>query len=214
MIEAVLFDMDGVLVESESYINQAGVALFKEKGYHVDPDDFLPFTGMGENRYLGGVAELHQIPFDLEKDKKRCYEIYGSLVHGRLEPLPGVRDFISLCKIRGIKIAIATSADKIKMEINLREIKIPLESFDASVNGLEIENKKPSPDIFLKAAERLGVDSKKCLVVEDAISGVAAGKAAGAMVLGLTTTFTAKDLSEADWISKNLSNAPGEVLLW
>jgi beta-phosphoglucomutase len=63
-IQAVLFDMDGVLVESEQYINKAGVEMFREKGYVVDPADFLEFTGMGENRYLGGVAEKYAIPFD------------------------------------------------------------------------------------------------------------------------------------------------------
>jgi len=69
MVKAVLFDMDGVLVESEKFINQAGVKMFQEKGFEVKPDDFLPFTGMGENRYLGGVAEKHNIPFDVEREK-------------------------------------------------------------------------------------------------------------------------------------------------
>ena len=55
-IEAVLFDMDGVLVDSEEYICRAAVQMFQEKGHEVAPEDFLPFTGMGENRYLGGVA--------------------------------------------------------------------------------------------------------------------------------------------------------------
>ena len=214
MIKAVLFDMDGVLVESEKFINQAGVEMFRERGFNVDPDDFLQFTGMGENRYLGGVAEKHNIPFDVETDKKRTYEIYAALVRGKLKPLPGVIEFIEKCKTKGLRIAVATSADQVKMEINLREIKIPVETSDTTVNGLEIENKKPSPDIFLKAAERLDIDPEKCLVVEDAVSGVEAGKAAGARVLGLTTTFTDEDLSHADWIAKDLSDAPDEVLNW
>ena len=71
LIEAVLFDMDGVLVDSEAYIRQAAMAMFAEKGHPVLPEDFLQFTGMGENRYLGGVAEKYSIPFDLEKDKAR-----------------------------------------------------------------------------------------------------------------------------------------------
>ncbi len=214
MIKAVLFDMDGVLLESEKFINQAGVDMFKEKGYDVKHKDFLPFTGMGENRYLGGVAEKHNIPFDIEKDKLRTYQIYEGLVMGKIEALPGVLEFIGSCKNRGIRIAVATSADQVKMEINLREIRIPVETFDATVNGLEIEHKKPAPDIFLLAAERLGVDPQHCLIVEDAVSGVAAGKAAGAMVLGLTTTFSAGELAAADWIAGDLSEAPAEVLEW
>ena len=79
-IQAVLFDMDGVLVDSEAYICRAGMAMFAEKGYAVLAEDFLPFTGMGENRYLGGVAEKHQIPFNLEIDKARTYEFYAEMV--------------------------------------------------------------------------------------------------------------------------------------
>jgi beta-phosphoglucomutase len=214
MIKAVLFDMDGVLLESEEYINRAGVLMFREKGYEVRPEDFLPFTGMGEDRYLGGVAEKYNIPFNVDQDKKRTYEIYGELVHNNIDPLPGVLDFIEKCKSRGLRIAVATSADLVKMEINLKEINLPVSTFDATVNGLEIEHKKPSPDIFLKAAERIATDPTACLVVEDAVSGVKAGKSAGAKVLALTTTFSAAELGQADWIAKDLSEAPDAVLSW
>ncbi len=213
-ITAVLFDMDGVLLESEAYINRAGVMMFREKGYEVDPDDFLEFTGMGENRYLGGVAEKNDIPFDLDKDKARTYEIYASLIHGKIEPLPGVLSIIKKCKKRNLKIAVATSADRVKMEINLDEIGIPVSTFDATVNGQDIKHLKPEPDIFLEAARRVDANPENCLVIEDAVSGVSAGKAAGAKVLALTTTFSTEELSEADWIAKDLSEAPEEVLNW
>ncbi len=214
LIEAVLFDMDGVLVDSEAYICQAGINMFAEKGYTVSAEDFLPFTGMGENRYLGGVAKKHSVPFDLEKDKARTYEIYADLVRGKLSPLDGVHDFIDKCCDRGLKIAVASSADPVKVNINLEEIGLKREQFQAVVTGLDIEHKKPAPDIFLKAARLLKADPLRCLVVEDAISGVRAGKAAGAMVLALTTAFSPEELSEADWISSTLATAGDEVLEW
>lgn len=213
-IEAVLFDMDGVLVDSEAYICQAGINMFSEKGYPVSAKDFLPFTGMGENRYLGGVAEKHGIPFELEKDKARTYEIYADLVRGKLSPLDGVHDFIAKCRKQGLKIAVASSADPVKVNINLEEIGLNRAMFQAVVTGLDIEHKKPAPDIFLKAARLVGADPRRCLVVEDAISGVAAGKAAGAKVLALTTAFSPDKLSEADWISSTLATAGDEVLKW
>lgn len=213
-VKAVLFDMDGVLLDSEEYICKAGVEMFKEKGYAVEPEDFVEFTGMGENRYLGGIAEKHNIPFELEKDKARTYEIYAGLVKGKLSLLPGAREFISHCLDRGLKIALASSADRIKIEINLEETGITQDTFHTIVSGLDIEHKKPTPDIFLKAAENLGVDPSKCLVVEDAISGVAAGKAARSRVLALTTSFTAEELSRADWIAGTLADAGDEVLNW
>jgi beta-phosphoglucomutase len=214
MMKAVLFDMDGVLLDSEEYICKAGIEMFKEKGYEVSPDDFLEFTGMGENRYLGGVAEKNGIPFELEKDKARTYEIYGEIVAGKLKPFEGVVDFIKKCRSRGLKLAVASSADPPKVNINLEEIGIPKSTFGTVVTGLDIEHKKPSPDIFLKAAENLGVDAADCLVIEDAISGVAAGKAAGAKVLALTTSFSAEELSEADWIASLLTDVGEEVLDW
>lgn len=213
-MKAVLFDMDGVLLDSEEYICQAAVNMFMEKGFSVSPEDFIEFTGMGENRYLGGVAMKNNIPFELEKDKARTYEIYAELVSGRLVPYNGVDEFIGRCLGKGLRIAVASSADPIKISINLAEIGIPEETFHTIVSGLDIENKKPAPDIFLKAAENLGVDPSECLVIEDAISGVAAGKSAGAKVLALTTSFTAEELSAADWIATSLSEAEDDIFNW
>jgi HAD superfamily hydrolase (TIGR01509 family) len=213
-IKAVLFDMDGVLVDSEAYICGAGVEMFREKGYRVAPDDFTPFTGMGENRYLGGVAEKYGIPFELEKDKARTYEIYAEMVRGKLNPLDGVHTFIQSCRERDLRLAVASSADTIKVRINLEEIGLPMDLFQAVVTGLDIEHKKPAPDIFLKAAELLNTDPVHCLVVEDAVSGVAAGKAAGAKVLALTTSFSREELTGADWITDTLATAGTEVLEW
>ncbi len=215
MIQAVLFDMDGVLVDTEDYICRAAMLFFeKEKNTKVEPQDFTPFVGAGENRYIGGVAEKYNIQLDIEKAKQRTYEIYGKLVKGNIQPLDGVHDFINKCKKKGLKIAVATSADKPKMEINLREIQLPESVFDATINGLEVENLKPEPEIFLKAANKLNVDPKKCLVVEDAVNGVKAAKKAGAKCLALTTSFSAKELNGADWISSTLADAPNECLAW
>lgn len=214
MLKGVIFDMDGVLVDSEKFICEAAMRMFAERGWPVKPEDFIPFIGTGENRYIGGPAEKYGYPIDIEREKVRTYEIYGEIVKGQIEPLEGVHEFIRKCRGRGLKLAVATSADKIKMEINLREIGIPPETFDALVNGLEVEKKKPNPEIFLKAVERLGLSPEECLVVEDAVNGVAAAKAAGCRCLALTTSFTEKELAGADWFAPNLALAPDEAFDW
>jgi HAD superfamily hydrolase (TIGR01509 family) len=214
MIKGVLFDMDGVLVDSEAYICKAAILMFKEKRLEVQPEDFLPFVGAGENRYLGGVAEKYNFPVDIDEIKARTYEIYGEIIQGELEPLEGVIDFIAACKQQGLKIAVATSADEVKMKANLKEIGIPVETFDAAVNGLMIKNKKPDPEIFITAAHLLGLQPEECLVVEDAINGVEAGKRAGAKVLAIMSSFTREQLRDADWIVENLADYPPEVLSW
>jgi HAD superfamily hydrolase (TIGR01509 family) len=214
MIRGVLFDMDGVLTDSEQFICSAATEMFREHGLTVHPDDFKPFTGMGENKYIGGVAEKYGLKVDIDKVKARTYQIYGQIVHGKLHPLPGVNGFISRCQNKGLKLALATSADRIKMEINLKEIGLDGKTFNAIVTGLDVVNKKPSPDIYLKAAELLGLAAEDCLVVEDAVSGVKAGKRAGCKCLAVTTSFGRKELSEADWICESLAKAPDEALTW
>jgi beta-phosphoglucomutase len=111
MMKGVLFDMDGVLVDSERFICQAAIMMFSEIGLRVVPEDFNPFVGMGENRYLGGVAENYGVKVNIERTKARTYEIYEKIVRGKLLPLPGSHEFISECRKRGFKLALATSAD-------------------------------------------------------------------------------------------------------
>ncbi|MFP4620246.1 MAG: HAD family hydrolase [Bacteroidales bacterium] len=214
MIKGVIFDMDGVLVDSEQYICEAAIEMFKRKGLTVQPEDFKPFVGQGENAYIGKVAEKYNFPIDLDEAKAQTYQIYGEITEGKLEPLPGVLDFMDKVREKGLKSAVATSADEVKMEINLKNIGIPKESFAATVNGLEVEHKKPAPDIFQVAARKMGLNPEDCLVVEDAVSGVEAAKRAGARCLALTTSFNAEDLNKADWHAATLAEAPEEVLEW
>ena len=206
MIKGVIFDMDGVLVDSEPFICKAACMMFAERGVQVQPEDFEPFVGMGENRYIGGVAEKYGHEVDITQVKKRTYDIYLEIIKGALEPLSGVFDFIAQCKARGLKQAVASSADLRKVEGNLTEIGLPLDSFDAVLTGDDVENKKPAPDIFLLAAERIGLDAADCLVVEDAVSGVEAAKAAGALCLGIMSSFNEEQLKGADYFARDLSD--------
>lgn len=121
-IRAIIFDMDGVLVDSEPLINAAAVAMFKEKGLLVQSNDFLPFVGAGEDRYIGGVAEHYDFPLDLPAAKRRTYEIYLDLVPSRLEAFPGVLDLVRACRVAGLLIAVASSADEIKVHANLEKV--------------------------------------------------------------------------------------------
>ncbi|MFB3786942.1 MAG: HAD family hydrolase [bacterium] len=214
MIEAVIFDMDGVLVDTEEFICEAAMKFFAELGVRVKAEDFLDFVGMGENRYIGGVAEKYGVEIEIVQAKKRTYEIYDEIVRGRIVPLDGVMEFLDRCHGLGLKTAVATSADRTKMDINLREMGLAEEDFNACVNGLEVERKKPNPDIFLFAAQKIGAEPTRCLVVEDAISGVQAAKAAGMKCLALTTSFTPERLVGADWIVPTLAQAPLEATAW
>jgi beta-phosphoglucomutase len=210
----VIFDMDGVLVLSEPFIAAAAIGMFAEKGFRVAAEEFRPFIGAGEDRFIGGVAEARGIPMDPARDKARTYEIYLEMIRGKLRPLPGVREFVETCKQRGLRLAVASGSDTIKVEANLRELGLPATDFAAIVTGSEVERKKPAPDIFLEACRRLGLQPASCLVIEDAVNGVRAAKAAGMRCLALTTTFASTDLREADWIAPDLAHVPAEALSW
>jgi HAD superfamily hydrolase (TIGR01509 family) len=151
---------------------------------------------------------------DLPRDKARLYQIYEEVIRGRLQALPGAHEFVADCRRRGLSIAVASGADWTKVIANLREIGMPESGFDAVVDGTQVVRKKPAPDIFLEACRRLALAPEQCLVIEDAISGVAAARAAGMRCLALTTSFDAAELSGADWIASDLAHAPKEVLAW
>lgn len=210
----VIFDMDGVLVDSEPFICRAACLMFKELGLAVEPGDFTPFIGTGENRFIGGVAEKYNFPIEIEQVKKRTYDIYLDIIKGSLTPLPGVFEFIDKCAALGKTMAVASSADRRKVVGNLQEIGLAPERFETIVVGEDVVHKKPAPEIFLLAAKRLALPPETCLVVEDAVSGVAAAKAAGMRCLALTTSFDRRQLQDADYFAAHLADASDEVLGW
>ena len=213
VIRAVIFDMDGVLTDSEPLINAAAVAMFKEKGLVVQPEDFLPFIGAGEDRYIGGVAEKYQFLLDLPKAKDRTYEIYLKLVPLQLEAFPGACDLVHACRQSGLLVAVASSADQIKVEANLNKIGLPLAFWNVVVTGERVKHKKPAPDIFLRAAQHLGVDPAACVVVEDAVNGIQAAKAAGMRCIAVAHSFPAEHLREADLVRDTISQVRMEDIL-
>jgi HAD superfamily hydrolase (TIGR01509 family) len=197
-IRAVIFDMDGLLVDSEPLINAAAIAMFNEKGLVVQPEDFLPFVGAGEDRYIGGVAEKYQFPLDVPQAKKRTYEIYLDLVPTRLEAFPGVHALVQTCRQAGLRVAVASGTGRVKALAGLRKIGLPEESWDTVVSGEQVQRNKPAPDIFLSTAQKLGVDPSACVVLEDSVNGVRAAKAAGMRCIAVAQTFPASRLQEAD----------------
>lgn len=214
MISGVIFDIDGVLCDSEPFICEAAMRMLRERyGITVQPSDFLPFVGAGENRYIGGVAEKYGVQIRLPDDKVRTYDIYLEIIRGRLQPLPGVLDFVAECRRRHLRLGVASAADRMKVVGNLREIGVPAGTFDAVITGSDVVRHKPDPECYLKTADRIGVPPATCLVVEDATNGIRAAKSAGAFCLGLTTSFSADVLraAGADWTAPTLAAVPTAV---
>ncbi len=211
MLKGVLFDMDGVLLDSEELTSEAAVEYFAKKGFEIKTEDFIPFYGMGEEKYFGGVAEKYNIPFDVEIEKYKVYDLFYEMAKGKMDALPGVHQFLEKVKAMNLKTAVATSASRYKMKINLRLIGLTESDFDTLVTGEDITANKPDPEIFIKAATNLGLKPLECLVVEDAPGGVQAAKSAGCKCMAVMTSFSEKELANADWIVNDLTSYSSEI---
>ena len=172
---------------------------------------------MGEDRFLGGVAEARGIPLDPARDKARTYAIYLDLIKGQLTAVAGRPRFR-----RGVPRRRAwpwpwrrAPTRSRSTATSTRSASPPRPSTSWST-APQVAKKKPAPDIFLEACRRLGLEPSACLVIEDALAGVAAARAAGCRCLAVTTSFPADKLAAAgaDWVASGLDHVPVEVLEW
>ena len=193
--KAILFDMDGVLIESEFLMRHAAIQALAEYGITAKHEDFREFTGMGEDMFVGGVAEKygHTYTFDM---KDRAYDYFGEQVKELAHVPPGVKDMLMALHEKGLIMAVCSAADLRKVRYNLKAIGVDESIFSALVTGSDVERKKPFPDIYLEGARRIGMEPKDCLVVEDAVSGIKAAHAAGMDAVGVPTTFSKEELAE------------------
>ena len=203
--KAILFDMDGVLVDSGFAMRSASLDMLKTC-YQIEAhhEDFFPFTGMGEKAYIGGVSDKYGVPYE-DKMKDMAYDSYGKNFRHLIKTYDGICEMVYALKDKGYKLAVASSADRVKVLINIETIGLKPEDFDAVLTGTDTEKKKPDPEIYLLAAKATGTEPSECLVVEDAFSGIQAAKNAGMDCVAVATTFDEEKLKEttATYIVKN-----------
>ena len=207
MIELVIFDMDGVLVDSEPAITYASMEALSEIGVKAEYDDFKPFTGMGDDKFIEGVAKKYGKEYDV-KLKERAYQIYIEKKE-RVKVFESSKKLIEALIKQGLKCAVASASDLIKVQTNLSRIGIDVSVFAAIVTGSDVKNKKPDPEIFLKAAAFCKMQPEKAIVIEDAVSGVQAAKSAGMKCIAVTTSFDRAVLlsAGADYVIDELYEA-------
>lgn len=191
--KAILFDMDGVLIESEWLMRASAIQALADYGIEAQHEDFLEFTGMGEDRFIGGVAEKHGHTY-VTAMKDLAYDYYGQRVMAEAQIPQGVGEMLRTLHDKGIVLAVCSAADLRKVRYNIQTIGVDERIFAALVTGSDVERKKPFPDIYLEGARRIGVAPENCLVVEDAISGIQAAHAAGMDAVGVPTTFSKEEL--------------------
>ena len=210
-IKAVLFDMDGLMIDTESLSTEAFINSAKAQGYNMTKEETLKVLGFTKaNIYQFWIDYFQGTNVDGKKLVDDHYEYIENVLYTvGPEKMPYVEELLKYLKENNYKIAVASSSDTSDIKNNLEKTKLE-KYIDEIASGAEVENGKPAPDVFLLAAKRLGVDAKDCLILEDSKAGIKAGKASGAMVFMVPDMFTVDKECEdtADRILTNL----GEVI--
>jgi beta-phosphoglucomutase len=193
---AVIFDMDGVLLDSGAHHRDAWRQLLADLGVEPGPDFWRRTIGRPAEE---AVVKLLDRPVGAEEAAalaSRKREHYTRLAARGMQPVAGAPAFVALLAAEGVPRAVATSASRPDVESLLAEIGVRAH-FDVIVTADDVRWGKPNPEVYLRAAEGLGLPPKGCLVFEDSVVGVHAARNAGMRVIGLTTAHTARELLAA-----------------
>ncbi len=177
-IEALIFDMDGLLVDSEPIAERALDQFLQLHGHTLRPETMEQTLGRRLPEAMTLIADLYGIALPVADLTKTYDELRLAALRGNLEPMPGAAALLTYARAAGLKLALATSSQRSHADLSLAETHLA-GLFDAEATGDEVTHGKPAPDIFLLAAERLDTPPEACVVLEDAPAGLAAAAAAG-----------------------------------
>ena len=201
---AVIFDMDGVLADTGPIHYESWVKMANEIGKTFKKSFFEATFGQQSvpiTRQLVGRKVDQNL---VEKWAQLKEQYYREMVKDKIEPLPGVIELIEDLKSINFKLAVGSSGPPENVELLLTSLKIEL-FFDDIITAAEVQNGKPSPDVFLIAAQKINVKPQNCLVIEDAPVGIEAAKRANMKCIALSTTHDNVELRTADMIVQDLS---------
>jgi beta-phosphoglucomutase family hydrolase len=204
-LEAVLWDLDGVIADTAIYHYQAWQDVFGKRGVTFTEEQFMRHFGQRHDTiiYTALGSDISAKEFDAITSEKQ--EDYRRRVADHIRPLPGAIELIQSLNRHRIKTAIASSAPPENIDIILQGLGIQ-DYFQAVARGTEVAEGKPSPQVFLLAAEKLGVESANCVVIEDAIAGVDAARKAGMKCVAVTNSHPRNTLKKADLIVDTLES--------
>ena len=205
---AVLWDMDGTLIDSAEYHWLTWRDTLAHEGHTLTREQFASWFGQRNDtilrRYLSDSAPAEEI-LRIGNAKEAAYR---EMVRTRgVEPLPGVVEWLHRLKADGWRHAVASSAPPANIEVILEVLGVR-DSFDAYVSAEEVAHGKPSPDVFLLAADRVGAPPHRCVVVEDAPAGVEAGRRGGMRTIGVASLNRTLD---ADVVVTSLEQLPADA---
>jgi HAD superfamily hydrolase (TIGR01509 family) len=212
LLQAVIFDMDGEIVDSEPLHKKTERVTLSPYGISPSDEELNSYMGTEARVLLSNYIEKYALPVAFA-DLYAAYR--GNLIRifeDEIEPIPATLRLIRGLEASGTAMAVGSSSHRALVELVLRKLEIG-GAFSAVVTGEDAPRSKPHPDIFLEAARRLGVEPGACLVIEDSSNGVRAAKAAGIRCLGYRNPSSAgQDLGGADWIVDSMEGVTESTL--
>lgn len=202
MKKAIIFDMDGVVVNTEPIGYGANQKMYKALGITVPDEVYATFMGNSDKNIIQKLKELYKLEKSHEELLEEKYKYYFEAFDNAtdLDLLPGVKDLIIDLHSNGMKLLLASSASKRKIEKVFTRFGLH-PYFDATISGEDFEFSKPHPAIFLEAVEKSGFTKEECLIIEDSTNGIKAAKAAGVYCIGYKSEHSmGQDTSLADMV--------------
>ena len=202
MIQTVIFDMDGVIVDTEPVHHHAYIEHFKALNIDVTPEMYASFTGNSTKNIYEQLKQIHNLPHDIPVLVETKRNLFNDAFDKKedLHLLEGVLDLIRDLHRNGIQLVLASSSANVTIDRIFKRFNL-YQYFSHIVSGEDFPKSKPHPAIFLKAAELAATPVENCIVIEDSTNGIKAAKAAGIYCIGYKSLHSKlQDLSEADKI--------------
>jgi HAD superfamily hydrolase (TIGR01509 family) len=210
-MKAIIFDMDGLMIDSERLYKEAQNNLALRFDRVMTEEMRMRMMGRKPIESLRLFVKELDIPVDAEKMLEMRNDIMREKLKNELVPMPGLFHIIDAF-YKKLKLAICTGAQAEFLDIVVDKLGIR-ERFDVLQDSDNIKNGKPDPEIYLKTCERLNLNPRECVVLEDALNGVSAGKSAGCYVIAVPSEYTrGQDFGAADFIAENLFDATNHIL--
>lgn len=207
MLKAVIFDMDGVLIDSEPVHLEAHRRLMEKLGLPFDKQYYMQFVGSTTDNMWKVLKHDYNITLSNDELMKMSDEFIKDINGTEGYPvMKGASDMIKRLSKAGLKLAIASSSGMERINYSINKLGVA-DKFDAIVSGLTVSHPKPAPDTFLEAANRLGVSPEECVVVEDSVNGMKAAKNADMVcVMYENTSMGVQNSEYADYILQSFED--------